>query len=110
MRIPGACARPRTPPCDRAAERTVAREDDFRVQPEVELHDPGDLLFRYVDRSRNMGDGIFERRTHVENRSVGAREYPLEVLRTDLRSQLAGFLQRRLKDRRRRLRPRRGIE
>src|SRR5213082_2053041 len=25
-----------------AAERTVAREDDFRVQPEVELHDPGD--------------------------------------------------------------------
>src|SRR5437588_12471764 len=62
-----------------AAERTVAREDDFRVQPEVELHDPGDLLFRYVDRSRNMGDGIFERRTHVENRSGPERESRLAV-------------------------------
>src|SRR2546429_3508080 len=90
-----------------AAERTVAGQNDLRGHAGVELHDLGDLLFRYVDRSRDVGDGIFERRTYVENRIAPARQNPLQVLGTDLGSQLAGLLQGRLKDRRRRLGSRR---
>ena len=61
--------------------------------------DAGELLLGDVDRFGDVRDRIFEPEAHIQDRLTAARQYFLQILGTDLRGLLTGFLQVRLKNR-----------